>query len=95
MALAVGANRKTVSSAGTAEVIVATAHEVQSVIITAETNNTGIMVVGGSTVVAALSTRSGVPLNAGDSVTLYSVDLNKVYLDTTVSGDGVTYLYSW
>ncbi len=34
----------------------------KKVTITAETDNTGIVVIGGSTVVAALGTRQGTPL---------------------------------
>lgn len=86
-------NRKTVTTAGTAEALESSENVVNFVIITAETNNTGIIVVGASTVVAAVATRRGIPLNAGDSISLGGVDLNEVYLDTTVSGDGVTYLY--
>lgn len=83
--------RKTVASAGTAEALSSTATAIREVIITAETDNTGYIVVGGSGVVAALNTRKGTPLAAGASVTLEVKDLGQVYLDTTVSGDGVTY----
>lgn len=91
--LTIADNRKTVTAAGTAEALESSENVVTFVIITAETNNTGIITVGASTVVAAVATRRGTPLNAGDSISLGGVDLNEVYLDTTVSGDGVTYLY--
>ena len=84
--------RKVVASAGS-RVTLASSTIAKLVIITAETDNTGLIVVGGSTVVAALATRQGIPLNAGDSVTLEIANLADVYLDTTVNGDGVTYLY--
>jgi len=64
---------------------------VEWVAITAETDNTGVITVGGSAVVGALATRKGVPLAVGDSVTLPINNLSDVYLDTTVNGDGVTY----
>ena len=84
--------RKVVAAAATAEALAAsTAAKV--VIITAETDNTGIIVVGGSAVVEALATRQGTPLSAGESVTLQVDNLVDVYLDTTVNGDGVTYTY--
>jgi hypothetical protein len=89
---AIGDNRKTVATAGTAEALAAST-ACRSVIITAETDNTGIIVVGGSTVVASLSTRRGTPLSAGESVAIDIDNLSKVYLDTTVNGDGVTYTY--
>lgn len=87
--------RKVVAAAGTAEKLAAST-AIRSVTITAETDNTGIVVVGDDTVVAALATRRGTPLNAGDSMTLEAArdavdDLNQVWLDATVSGDGVTY----
>ena len=86
-------NRKTVTTAGTAETLVSSSVPAKSVIITAETNNTGVIAVGGSSVVAALSTRRGTPLLAGDSVAFPVDDLLYVYLDATVNGDGVTYTY--
>lgn len=94
MAFQIQDGRKVVAAAGTAEALEDSPHEVEVVIIAAETNNTGVIVVGASTVVAALATRRGIPRNAGDPITLYFVDLNKVYLDATVSGDGVTYLFT-
>lgn len=63
------------------------------VTITAETDNTGIIAVGGSSVVAALATRRGIPLAPGDSVTLPVAHLSQVFIDSTVSTDGVTFAY--
>ena len=83
--------RKTVSAAAAEALASSTLAKV--VIITAETDNTGVIVVGGSTVVALLATRRGTPLFAGDSIVLEIDNLADVYLDTTVSGDGVTYTY--
>lgn len=88
----IGDGRKVVTTAGTA-LALATTTPCKKVTITAETDNTGIIVVGGSTVVAALATRRGTPLNAGDSYEVDIDDLADVYLDTTVSGDGVTFTY--
>jgi len=85
--------RKTVTAAGTAEALSSTSLLVDWIIIVAETDNTGVMAVGAPTVVATVLTRRGVPLNAGDVVTLSGIDLKEIYLDTTVSGDGVTYFY--
>lgn len=83
--------RKVVTTAGT-RVALAASTVVKEVVITAETDNTGIVVVGGSTVVAALATRSGIPLNAGDSISFQITNLNAISLDSTVSTDGVTYV---
>lgn len=92
--------RKTVAAAATSERLVAAGRAVYSVTLTAETDNTGSIVVGASTVVAALAMRRGIPLNAGESLTLIKaddgpdLDLSLIYLDVTVSGDGVTYMAS-
>jgi hypothetical protein len=83
--------RATVTTAGTAVQVTATSTPIREVVITAETDNTGIVVVGDSSVVAAVSTRKGIPLSAGDSFTLEVNNLSKVYIDSTVSTDGVTY----
>lgn len=83
--------RKTVATGGTAERLSSTATRCRSLIITAETDNTGVIVLGGSTVVASLATRRGTPLAAGESISLDVSDLSVVWLDTTVNGDGVTY----
>jgi hypothetical protein len=89
----VGNGRKVIATAGTAEAL-ATSTACSSVVITAETDNTGVIVVGASDVIAALATRKGTPLNAGDSIALDIDNLSKIYLDTTVNGDGVTYTYT-
>ena len=88
----VGDGRKVVTTAGTREAL-ASSTPCKKVDITAETDNTGVVVVGGSTVVAALSTRRGVPLYAGDTYSLEIDNLNDINIDTTVSGEGVTFTY--
>jgi len=85
--------RKVVAAVGTAECLVSESTPCRVVIITAETNNTGVIVVGGSTVVSTLASRRGTPLLTGESITIDISNLNKIYLDTTVNGDGVTYTY--
>ena len=85
--------RKVVAIAGTREALSSSRNRVDYVIITAETNNTGVVTVGADTVVAAEATRRGIPLNAGDTISLGGVDLANIWLDVTISGDGVTYLY--
>lgn len=84
--------RKIVTTAGT-RVALASSTACKEVVITAELDNTGVVAVGAAaTVVASLSTRTGVPLNAGDSIVLQIDNLADVGLDATVSGDGVTYV---
>lgn len=87
--------RDTVAAAATAERILSSSTSVPVVYIDiqAETDNTGLVVIGDSGVVAALATRKGIALNAGDTYRLENVDLADVYADVTVSGDGYTYVY--
>lgn len=85
--------RTIVTTAGT-RVPLASSTPCKWVLITAETDNTNVVVVGSaSTVVAAIATRQGIPLFAGDAVTLEVNNLADVGLDSAVSGDGVTYVY--
>jgi len=84
--------RTVVAAAGTA-VILAADTKCQRVVLTAEVDNTGDVVVGGSTVIAALATRRGSPLAPGDSATFITNNLKNIYIDAMVSGDGVTYHY--
>ena len=90
----IGEGRKVVAAAATAEAL-ASSQAYGTVTICAETNNTGVIAVGGSGVIASLTTREGVPLTAGSCITFQSSgDLANIYLDTTVNGDGVTYAYT-
>jgi len=88
----VGDGRKVVASAGTAEALAAST-ACQKVDIQAELDNTGIIVVGGSTVVAAAGTRRGIALRAGDSYEFEIDNLADIYIDATVNGEGVTFTY--
>lgn len=84
---------KTVTTAGT-RVQLSTAYvPCVSITITANSANTGIICAGGSAIVATSSGRTGVPLSAGDTAIIEIVNLNKLYLDSTVSGEGVSYYY--
>ena len=85
--------RKVVAAAGVREPLSSTRVVARFVILTAETDNTGVIVVGGETAVAAQATRRGTPLNAGASMGIPCDNLAGIYLDTTVNGDGVTYTY--
>ena len=84
--------RQTVTTAGT-RIALASSTTCKSVIITAETDNTGVIVVGGSGVIASLATRQGTPLYALGSVCFEVDDLADVFIDSTVNTDGVTYTY--
>jgi len=87
-----GDGRQTVATPTTA-VALATSTACKWVLVTAETNNTGVIAVGGSTVVATLASRRGTPLFAGESVLILTDNLADVYIDATVATDGVTFTY--
>ena len=84
--------RKVVTTAGT-RVALAGSTAAKSVLICAETDNTGVIVVGSAAgVIAAIGTREGIPLAAGDAVSLRCDNLADIGIDSTVNGDGVTFL---
>ena len=86
--------RKVVAAAGTPEALVAVPTEAIYTVIAAETNNTGMVVIGGTDVDETLATRTGIPLNPGEMSPVLPVDdLVEVYIDVNVSGDGVTFIY--
>lgn len=65
-----------------------------SITLTAGSANTGIMCIGGTTVTASTGTaRTGLPLNAGDTAIIELDNVNKIWLDSTVSGDKASYYY--
>jgi hypothetical protein len=86
--------RKVVTTAGTRVVLGTggTNPARNTIAITAETDNTGIVVVGASTVVATVLTRQGVPLSPGATVVIQGVSESDIWLDSTVNGDGVTWI---
>lgn len=81
--------RKVVTTAGTR--VNFDALVCRSVAITAELANVGVIVVGGPTVVASAGTRTGTPLSAGDTAILAVTNMNLLYMDSTVNGEGVTF----
>lgn len=85
-------NGRTVTVSANVAVALASSTVVKEVIITAELDNTGVVVVGGSGVVSTLATRTGVPLNAGDSVSFEITNLNAINIAAVVATDGVTYV---
>lgn len=79
--------KKTVTTAGT-RVTLAASQAVKSVTIKALTTNTGTIYVGDTSV----SSANGLQLAAGDSISFDIANLNTVNLDSSVNGEGVTYL---
>lgn len=91
-----GDGRKTVTTGGTAEALAASETLFTWLRVCAETDNTGVIVIGDSPI-ATLATREGTYLNAGDCEERQLKgslgDLQAVKIDTTVNGDGVTFEY--
>lgn len=88
----IGHGVKTVTTAGT-DVALAASTVAKVVIIQAQTDNTGVIAVGASGVDATVDTGTGIALYAGDSVTLEVDNLADVFIDSTVSGEGVRFTY--
>jgi hypothetical protein len=84
---------KDVTTAGTAVCLVSSSTPCRMVQIQASLENTDTVVVGASTVVASTATRRGISLEAGQSVAIRITNLNQLYLDAVVSGEGVNYVY--
>jgi hypothetical protein len=87
-----GGGVKNVTTAGTQVQLSATEAPVQGVIIQSYEDNTGNIAVGGSDVTEAKATRVGVILQPGGEITLAVRDLNVVWIDSAVNGEGVSYL---
>ena len=90
--VALGQGVKTIAAAGTDEVLAAST-ACRWVSIQAQTDNTGIIAVGGTGVDATVATGNGIALAAGDTLTLEITNLAAIYIDATVTGDGVRYTY--
>ena len=89
----IGDGRETVDAAGTAQAIAAST-VAKAVKITAETDNTDVICVGGSTVVEADATRRGMPLYPGESTPWIPCDnLADIFIDAAVQDEGVTFIY--
>ena len=83
--------RKTVTTAGT-RVRLGASQSIESVAITALEANTGLICVGGAMVVAKAENRTGVPLAAKQTATIDTDDLGDIWIDSTVNGEGVSWL---
>lgn len=79
---------KTVTTAGTRVQISTTSRPVTGVIIRALSTNTGTIYVGNATVASS----NGFPLLMGEAISIPINNLNKVYIDSSVNGEGVRYI---
>lgn len=90
-ASSIGDGTATLTTAGTA--VQLSSQACSKVFIQAHESNTGTIVVGGSTVVAALAGRRGKTLFATQGDWFYVSNMNLLYIDSTVSGDKITFYY--
>lgn len=88
----IATGRTTVTTAGT-RVVLAASTACKKIDIQALASNTDVVVIGGTSVVAAIGTRQGIALYPGDTYTIDIDNLNDVNLDSVVSGEGVSYTY--
>ena len=84
--------RKTVTSNGTA-VALGSATTIKRITVQALETNTDAVAVGASTVVAASGSERGAILLPFQNVDIFHNDLAKIYVDSRVNGEGVSFIY--
>lgn len=87
-ATTIGTGLTTVTTAGTA-VSLGNSTACKQVTVQAKSTNTGNIYVGTTNV----SSSNGIVIWAGSSITISIDNINKIYIDADVNGEGVTYLY--
>jgi len=87
----VGVGRQVVTTAGSA--VQFSAQACKEVRIMAESDNTNIVVLGSSGVIAALATREGIPLFPAQTITFTINNMNLLFIDSITSGEGVTFAF--
>ena len=89
----IGHGVKNVATAGTPLPLVAVSTPALWVIIQAQTDNAGIVAIGGADVDATVSTGTGIALTAGQSIQIPCSDLALLFVDALTNNDGVRFLY--
>lgn len=85
------AGSKDVSSAGTPVALLSTRTFGRDIIVKADAANTGYIWIGDVNVLA--STGVGIELDAGEVWIGNQFNLNQIYIDATVGGEGVGFTY--
>lgn len=83
----------TVVTAGTPVQLSNTPQQAKRLDVTANYNNSDMVVVGGSGVVGAAVGRKGVPIAPGNTYTFTITDVSLVWIDAVSNGDGVSFNY--
>ncbi len=81
---------KVVTTAGTAVPLSATSVGIKEIVIQALGSNSGEIYIGNSSV----DSSNGVVLWARGSISLNPGDLKDIYIDSSINGEGVKFLYS-
>lgn len=89
----IGDGVKSVTTAGTAVQLSSSSIPCRMVEVQARAGNTGKIAVGASTVVATAGSERGIILQPGQSASFRVKDVSTLYLDASVSGEGVSYVY--
>jgi len=84
--------RKVTTTAGTAVALGSTT-TIKRIHIQALPDNTDIVAIGGSTVVAAAATAQGISLGPFQSITLTNDDLADIFVDSRQDSEGVSFIY--
>jgi len=84
----IGSGQKNVTTAGT-QLVLAGNVKCGTVVIKALAANTGKIYVGDSTV----SSTTGFILDAGETISFDIDNLSDIYIDSSVNGEGVSYVY--
>jgi hypothetical protein len=87
----IGSGKKIIDTAGMKETLVNSSTPCREVLIMALPTNTGEIWVGDSNVSA--NNKIGIVLYKGDAISIQIDNLQKIYLDATANGDGVSYIY--
>lgn len=83
----------TVTTSGTPVQLSSVSVQAKRLDVTADYNNTEMIVVGGSGVVGPEIGRKGVPVSPGSTYTFYITDLSLVWVDAAADGQKATYNY--
>ncbi len=90
----IGHGVETCDSAGTHQSIVTSSTPAKRVNVQAQTDNTSAVAVGATGVDATVATGTGILLYAGDWTGWMNVDdLDEVFFDALVTGEGVRFIY--
>lgn len=87
-------DRKVVVTAGTALVLSATPVPVDYLVITPLHSNTGVVAVAGAEAKATAGSEKGwIAVKDSNPLVLHNIDLSQIYVDASVNGEGISYVY--